>query len=39
MPLGVYERQRVISLYRNLERTSNTELVEILKSEGIVTTR
>ena len=36
MPLGEYERQRVVALYRHLEAPSSSDLVEC---KGICTTR
>ena len=39
MPLGEYERQRVIALHRHLNGPSPIELVELLNCEGIFTTR
>ena len=37
MPLGEYERCRVLALYNN--SATPTEITEILKEEGVLTTR
>ena len=39
MPLGEYERQRVVAQNRHLEAPNSSDLVELLKCEGICTTR
>ena len=39
IPLNEYERLKIIALYRHLNAPSASELVELLKCEGIATTR